>query len=112
MPELHKSDEHYHIHVATINGFLKADLLRCCWQIALGGKGNERGSEALGNVDLKQQKRRAMDSIKQTVGIARYISKYISKSYLETINLIVSGTGCLEALSYLSRVVNGCVPKL
>ena len=82
VPELHKSGEHYHIH-AAINGFVKADLLRRCWQIALGGKGNERGSEALGNVDLKQQKRLTKDPIKQTVGIARYISKYITKSYLD-----------------------------
>ena len=82
VPELHKSGEHYHIH-AAINGFVKADLLRRCWQIALGGKGNERGSDALGNVDIKQQKRRSIDPIKQTVGIARYISKYITKSYLE-----------------------------
>ena len=82
VPELHKSGEHYHIH-AAINGFVKADLLRRCWQIALGGKGNERGSDALGNVDIKQQKRHILDPIKQTVGIARYISKYITKSYLE-----------------------------
>ena len=82
VPELHKSGQHYHIH-AAINGFVKADLLRRCWQIALGGKGNERGSEALGNVDLKQQKRRTIDPMKQTVGIARYISKYITKGYLE-----------------------------
>lgn len=82
VPELHKSGEHYHIH-AAINGFVKADLLRRCWQIALGGKGDERGGEALGNVDLKQQKRHIKDPIKRTVGIARYIAKYISKSYLE-----------------------------
>ena len=82
VPELHKSGEHYHIH-AAINGFVKADLLRRCWQIALGGKGNERGSDALGNVDIKQQKRRVTDPIKQCVSIARYISKYITKSYLE-----------------------------
>ncbi len=56
VPELHKNGEHYHIH-AAINGFVKADLLRRCWQIALGGKGDERGSDALGNVDIKQQKR-------------------------------------------------------
>ena len=62
VPELHKSGEHYNIH-AAINGFVKADLLRRCWQIALGGKGNERGSEALGNVDLKQQKRLTKDPI-------------------------------------------------
>ena len=82
VPELHKSGEHYHIH-AAINGFVKADLLRRCWQIALGGKGNERGSEALGNVDLKQQKRKLHDPRKQCLGIARYISKYITKSYLD-----------------------------
>lgn len=82
VPELHKSGEHYHIH-AAINGFVKADLLRRCWQIALGGKGDERGSYALGNVDLKQQKRRHHSPIKQTLGIARYIAKYITKSYLE-----------------------------
>ena len=82
VPELHKSGEHYHIH-AAINGFVKAALLRRCWQIALGGKGNERGSGALGNVDLKQQKRRQPDPRKQCLGIARYISKYITKSYLE-----------------------------
>lgn len=82
VPELHKSGEHYHIH-AAINGYVKADLLRRCWQIALGGKGNERGSEALGNVDIKQQKRRHSDPVKRSLGIARYISKYITKSYLE-----------------------------
>ena len=82
VPKLHKCGEHYHIH-AVINGFVKTDLLRHCWQIALGGKGDERGSDALGNVDIKQQKRRAIDPIEQIVGITRYISKYIIKSYLE-----------------------------
>ncbi len=82
IPELHSNGEHYHIH-AAINGYLKADLLRRCWQIALGGKGNERGTEALGNVDIKQSKRRLQDSGKRAVAIARYISKYITKSYLE-----------------------------
>jgi len=43
VPELHKSGEHYHIH-AVINGFVRAELLlRKCWQIALGGKGDEWG---------------------------------------------------------------------
>jgi len=82
VPELHKSGEHYHIH-AAINGFVRADLLRRCWQIALGGKGNEQGINALGNVDIKQQRRHAKDPAKQCLGIARYISKYITKSYLE-----------------------------
>jgi hypothetical protein len=82
VPELHKSGEHYHIH-AAINGYVRADLLRRCWQIALGGKGNEQGSSALGNVDIKQQKRHSKDPMRQCLGIARYISKYITKSYLE-----------------------------
>jgi hypothetical protein len=82
VPELHKNGEHYHIH-AAINGFVRADMLRRCWQIALGGKGNEKGVHALGNVDIKRNPRNGMDKNKQTIRIARYISKYITKSYLE-----------------------------
>jgi hypothetical protein len=82
VPELHKSGEHYHIH-AAINGYVRADLLRRCWQIALGGKGNERGKDALGNVDIKHQRRKSNNPIRQAVSIAKYISKYITKSYQE-----------------------------
>lgn len=82
VPELHKNGEHYHIH-AAINGFVRADLLRRCWQIALGGKGDERGKDALGNVDIKQSKRRSPDPFRRAVGIAKYLSKYITKSYME-----------------------------
>ena len=49
VPELHKNGKHYHIH-AAINGFVRVDMLRRCWQIALGGKGDESGVNALGNV--------------------------------------------------------------
>lgn len=82
VPELHANGEHYHIH-AAINGFVRADLLRRCWQIALGGKGDEKGEGALGNVDVKQRKGKFTDPMKRCVGIAHYISKYITKSYLE-----------------------------
>lgn len=82
VPELHKNGEHFHIH-AAINGFVRADMLRRCWQIALGGKGDESGQNALGNVDIKRNKRKHYDKNRQTIGIARYISKYITKSYLE-----------------------------
>lgn len=82
VPELHKNGEHFHIH-AAINGFVRAEMLRRCWQIALGGKGDESGQNALGNVDIKRNKRKHYDKNKQTIGIARYISKYITKSYLE-----------------------------
>lgn len=82
VPELHKNGEHYHIH-AAINGFANVKLLRRCWQIALGGKGDESGSNALGNVDIKRSKRKNCDLVKHRIGIAKYISKYIVKSYLE-----------------------------
>lgn len=42
-------------------------------------KSNKWVSDALGNIDLKQQKRREAYPNKRTLGIA----KYISKSYLE-----------------------------
>lgn len=82
VPELHKNGEHYHIH-AAINGFVRVELLRRCWQIALGGKGDESGENALGNVDVRRNKRKHHNLIRQIVGVAKYISKYISKSYLE-----------------------------
>jgi hypothetical protein len=49
----------------------------------LGGKGDERGEKALGNVDIKQGTRGYQEPTKRAVCIARYISKYITKSYLE-----------------------------
>lgn len=82
VPELHKNGEHFHIH-AAINGFSRVETLRRCWQIALGGKGDEKGSDAIGNVNIKCNKRNLFDKNKQTIGIAKYISKYITKSYLE-----------------------------
>lgn len=82
VPELHKNCEHYHIH-AAINGFVRVEMLRRCWQIALGGKGDESGANAVGNVDIKRNKRRHYDKNRQTIGIAKYISKYITKSYIE-----------------------------
>lgn len=82
VPELHKNGEHYHVH-AALNGFVRAELLRRCWQIALGGRGDERGVDALGNVDIKRDRRGLQGSTRRAVSIARYISKYISKSYLE-----------------------------
>ena len=82
VPELHKNGEHYHIH-AAINGFARVELLRRCWQIALGGKGDERGENALGNVDIKSSRRKGQHKSKQAIGVAKYISKYITKSYIE-----------------------------
>ena len=82
VPELHKNGEHYHIH-AAINGYARVELLRRCWQIALGGKGDERGADALGNVDIKSTRYKFQNKSKQAIGVAKYISKYITKSYIE-----------------------------
>ncbi|MGJ8620336.1 MAG: rolling circle replication-associated protein [Methylophilaceae bacterium] len=82
VPELHKNGEYYHVH-AAINGFARVETLRRCWQIALGGKGNEKGANALGNVDIKSQRRKGQHKSKQAIGVAKYISKYISKGYIE-----------------------------
>lgn len=82
VPELHKNGEHYHIH-AAINGFVRVEMLRRCWQIALGGKGDESGVNALGNVDIKSTRHKGQHKSKQAIGVAKYISKYITKSYIE-----------------------------
>jgi hypothetical protein len=82
VPELHKNGEYYHIH-AAINGFSRVETLRRCWQIALGGKGDEKGVNALGNVDIKSTRRNGRNKSKQAIGVAKYISKYITKSYIE-----------------------------
>lgn len=82
VPELHKNGEYYHVH-AAINSFARVETLRRCWQIALGGKGDERGSNALGNVDIKSTRRKGKHKNKQAVGVAKYICKYITKSYME-----------------------------
>lgn len=82
VPELHANGEHFHIH-AAISGFIRVDTLRRCWQIALGGKGNERGADALGNVDIKRSGRYQNDPGRGCTNIARYLSKYITKGYSE-----------------------------
>ncbi len=82
VPELHKNGEYYHVH-AAIKGFARVETLRRCWQIALGGKGDERGENALGNVDIKSTRRKGQHKSKQAIGVAKYISKYITKSYIE-----------------------------
>lgn len=82
VPELHKNGEYYHVH-AAINGFARVETLRRCWQMALGGKGDEKGVNALGNVDIKSNRKKGQHKHKQAIGVAKYICKYITKSYLE-----------------------------
>lgn len=80
VPEFHASGEHIHIHVA-LHGFARVDLLRRCWQIALGGKGSERGAESPGNVDIKSQFKKGQLKEARCAGIAGYLSKYITKGF-------------------------------
>ena len=80
VPEFHAKGDHIHLHVA-LSGFARVELLRRCWQIALGGKGDERGPDALGNVDIKYRHGRNANPAKRSVGIARYLSKYITKDF-------------------------------
>jgi hypothetical protein len=80
VPEYHANGEHIHLHVA-LSGYVRVDTLRRCWQIALGGKGNERGPESLGNVDIKYRFRKGQSKGKRCAGIAGYLSKYIVKDF-------------------------------
>jgi hypothetical protein len=72
--ERHESG-YYHLHVA-IAGWFHLKQAHRLWQIALGGRGNERGSAALGTIDLDKRKRGNDPAHK----IAKYISKYMTKA--------------------------------
>jgi hypothetical protein len=78
VPELHADGETYHLHVG-IRGFFMAETVRLLWQKALGGKGNERGEQTLGNVDLKNFK--GGNRVTRVRRIAGYIAKYIGKGF-------------------------------
>lgn len=75
IPERHK-DGTFHIHVA-VRGFFDVVTLRVLWFRALGGKGNERGSETPGNVDAKSFVR----VHGRAKAIARYMAKYLCKGF-------------------------------
>lgn len=74
VPELH-ADGTYHFHLA-IKGFYSAGLLRRFWFRALGGRGNERGEQTPGNIDLSVPRKRRGGPIRC---LARYMGKYMGK---------------------------------
>lgn len=100
VPEQHPSNpEHLHLHVA-VNTFLNVNVIRKCWHAALSARLPARkdcqpsGSESMpdysgknspGNVDLQYIKTRGGKGA-QTVKVARYISKYITKGDFERFN--------------------------
>lgn len=75
VPEQHK-DGSYHMHVA-LRGFYHVGLLRRFWYRALGGKGNEQGSETPGSVNIQSFSRVRRGSAR----IARYVAKYMGKGF-------------------------------
>ena len=99
VPEQHPTNpDHLHLHVA-INTFLNVNIIRRCWHAALtardarqrgtGGQGGVlsdcTGKNSPGNVDLQYIKVRG-GKCEQTVKVARYISKYITKGDFERFN--------------------------
>jgi hypothetical protein len=81
VPELHSDGVTYHMHVA-LRGFFLVESVRALWFRALGGRGNERGENTPGNVDIKffrTQSRRARGS--RIRSIAGYVAKYVGKGF-------------------------------
>lgn len=75
VPEKHEKGN-YHLHVA-IHGNINVKTIRKFWMICLGGKGDEKGAASLGNVDIAYKPH--ISAGKRVAGIAKYISKYITK---------------------------------
>lgn len=73
--EMHEKGN-FHLH-AAIRGKVNVKTLRRCWLICCGGKGDERGAASLGNVDVSYKPN--ITGHRRRSGIARYISKYITK---------------------------------
>jgi hypothetical protein len=100
VPEQHPTNpDHLHLHIA-VNTFLNVNIIRKCWHAALvarlparedgqpdvqGGMPDCSGSNSPGNVDIQYIKVRG-GKCAQTVKVARYISKYITKGDFERFN--------------------------
>ncbi len=75
VPEKHEKGN-YHLHVA-ICGNINVKTIRKFWMVCLGGKGDEKGAASLGNVDIAYKPN--ISAGRRVAGIAKYISKYITK---------------------------------
>lgn len=75
----------YHIHLA-VRGWQRINFLRRCWYQALGGTGNERGTETPGQIDVKGEERRFGARLKEwrRDKLASYIGKYLHKTFDES----------------------------
>ncbi|MGB7244880.1 MAG: hypothetical protein WBC93_22675 [Sulfitobacter sp.] len=84
VPERHPTNPgHMHLH-AAVTSYIPVALIRRLWYIALGGKGDERGKDTPGNVDMQQIK--VQRASRRSVRIGSYISKYLTKSPVEEFN--------------------------
>jgi hypothetical protein len=75
VPEKHKKGN-YHLH-AVINGFVKVQILRAFWLRVCMNFGKSGG-----NVDVSFKKN--MSPMQRAAGCAKYVSKYVSKSFEES----------------------------
>jgi hypothetical protein len=75
VPELHSDKETWHIH-AGVPHFFDVVTLRVLWARALGGQGQERGADTLGNVDARDFRKRGGSR-----AIWAYISGYCGKGF-------------------------------
>jgi hypothetical protein len=75
VPERHKKGN-FHLHAAAV-GHAPIDLIRRLWYISLGGKGDEKKGATPGNVDVSYRKDLSVHQRRS--GVAKYISKYITK---------------------------------
>lgn len=73
--ERHKKGN-YHMHAAIV-GNINVKTIRRFWFICCGGRGNEKGSDTPGNVDISF--RADLPQSKRLSGCSKYCSKYISK---------------------------------
>lgn len=78
----------YHMHVACV-GKQDLTLLRACWYVALGGSPSDKGSDVLGQVDVRYRERRfsGKTDIHKTFTLVSYMTKYIVKSFEDSSDL-------------------------
>jgi hypothetical protein len=73
-----KNPDHLHLHFAVWER-LPVHIMRRLWDLTLGGDGSSRGAATRGNVQA--QHIRVPPGINRAARVARYISKYCSKSF-------------------------------
>jgi hypothetical protein len=76
VPELHADETGWHLHVG-VTGFFWVGLVRRMWCRALGGRGDERGPDTFGNIDLQR-----ITGAKAWARVGRYLGKYLGKGFV------------------------------